>query len=241
MLVLDATLWVPSSQRFCQRGDSVDDRKELAGIFPSQTGGPLAAWLVGVPERRQTAVAGPAVGDHMRARLDARGHERAQTLRGSIGEDLHASSSDTRRFEDLHSHAYKGLLALRASAAKVQSLRCRCRSRRPPRRLAGGLGPGRSAPRAAGAASPTRSHRSRSPSCAAGSTRRCRPCPTRQPDRLEPHMPALRADEAARPTQPVQVVQAVRIGAEPGPQLAGRTRVVHPSARTKLLTHRTST
>jgi len=37
--------------------------------------------------------------------------------------------------------------------------------------------------------------------------------------------------EALRPAQPVQVVQAVRIGDEPRPELTSRPRVVHPRPR----------
>src|SRR5262249_61761328 len=40
-------------------------------------------------------------------------------------------------------------------------------------------------------------------------------------------MPALRADEAAGPPQPLQVVQAVSIGREPGLELSSGSRVVH--------------
>jgi len=40
-------------------------------------------------------------------------------------------------------------------------------------------------------------------------------------------MPAPGADEAARPPQPVQEVQAIGIGREPGLELSGRSRVVH--------------
>jgi hypothetical protein len=39
-------------------------------------------------------------------------------------------------------------------------------------------------------------------------------------------MPALRAGEAVRPTQPVQVVQAVGVGAKPRLELAKRTWIV---------------
>ena len=40
-----------------------------------------------------------------------------------------------------------------------------------------------------------------------------------------------RAAEPGRPAQPLQVVQAVRVGGEPGPELAHRPRVVHPCPR----------
>ena len=46
-------------------------------------------------------------------------------------------------------------------------------------------------------------------------------------------MPAPGADEAARPPQPVQEVQAVGIGREPGLELSGRSRVVHARPRLK--------
>ena len=42
---------------------------------------------------------------------------------------------------------------------------------------------------------------------------------------------ALRADEASGPPQPLQVVQAVRIGAEPGLELAHGPRIVRASMR----------
>ena len=46
------------------------------------------------------------------------------------------------------------------------------------------------------------------------------------PDRPAAGMPAAWADEAVRPAQPLQVVQAVRVGGEPGLHLAGRPRKV---------------
>jgi hypothetical protein len=44
-------------------------------------------------------------------------------------------------------------------------------------------------------------------------------------------VPAPRTHESVRPAQPVQVVQAVGIGTEPRPELPGRPRIVHASAR----------
>jgi hypothetical protein len=52
--------------------------------------------------------------------------------------------------------------------------------------------------------------------------------------------PALRADEAARPPQPVQEVQTVSIGREPGlelPGFPGRSRVVHTRPGPKIAHH----
>src|ERR1035437_2950839 len=46
-----------------------------------------------------------------------------------------------------------------------------------------------------------------------------------------PIVAAARTDEAIRPAQPLQVVQAIRIGPEPGLQLADRCRVVHARTR----------
>ena len=44
-------------------------------------------------------------------------------------------------------------------------------------------------------------------------------------------MATPRTHEATRPAQPLQIVQTVRIGAEPGLELADRPRIVHASTR----------
>src|SRR4051794_16971396 len=46
---------------------------------------------------------------------------------------------------------------------------------------------------------------------------------------------AVRADEPRRPAQPLQVVQAVRIGGEPGQELPGRRRVVQAGHRARTM------
>src|ERR1019366_7586721 len=50
-----------------------------------------------------------------------------------------------------------------------------------------------------------------------------------------PGMPAPRADEALRPPQPVQIIQAVSIGPEPGLELSGGPRVVHARPMLELI------
>ena len=122
-------------------------------------------------------------------------------------------------------------------------------------------GPRRPAPTAADAAWPTRSGRSRSRASASGSAPRSRlTANSQQASRLRvrskivpavtelrpPHpehlkrriaqppatiVAAVRASEASGPSQPLQVVQTVRIGAEPGLELAHGPRIVRASTR----------
>ena len=56
----------------------------------------------------------------------------------------------------------------------------------------------------------------------------CDPAVTQPP---ASRMTAVRANESARPAQPLKVVQAVVVSAEPGKELAGRSRVVRARDR----------
>ncbi len=56
----------------------MDPRQQLTGVLAARAGGPLVARLVGVAERVDTLVAGPAVGNHPCARLYMLSEESAQ-------------------------------------------------------------------------------------------------------------------------------------------------------------------
>jgi hypothetical protein len=81
-------------------------------VLSASASGPPAARLIGVAELVDTAVAGPAVGDHPRARLDVLGEAGVQRGGRPIGQDRHPSSSVPVRLLNLNGHAYNAFLPL---------------------------------------------------------------------------------------------------------------------------------
>src|SRR6266566_9966403 len=76
--VLDRALVGAQQPAFGQGGDPVDPGQQLARIFTAGAGGPLAAPDMGITEPGDPVVAHPAVGDHIRPRLDVAGEEGVQ-------------------------------------------------------------------------------------------------------------------------------------------------------------------
>jgi hypothetical protein len=232
-------------------------------VLSASASGPPAARLIGVAELVDTAVAGPAVGDHPRARLDVLGEAGVQRGGRPIGQDRHPSSSVPVRLLNLNGHAYNAFLPLarpprspgsappmyvsstsavpvsRSRPGRTSTERSRCSiahavayepiSARPlqaQRRhavLARGEQPA--------GLQPHRQRRSSAIEQRPGRHRR----PLAAARALVPpigHPPAAgmataRTHEALGPAQPVQTVEPVLVGPEPGPELPGRTRIMH--------------
>jgi hypothetical protein len=112
MRLVDRALMGAQKPPLGQRRDAVNTGKELPGILPAGSSGPLAARFVCVAEHVDAAVALPAVGDDPRTRLDLPGDERVQRGGGAIAQGRHPGPAVSSRFLDLHSDASQGLLAL---------------------------------------------------------------------------------------------------------------------------------
>ena len=96
--LVDRTLMRAQQPPLDQRRRAVDSGEQLTGVLSAGASGPLAARLIGVAELVDTAVAGPAVGDHSRARLDVLGDEGVQRGGRPIGQDGYPGSPEPARF-----------------------------------------------------------------------------------------------------------------------------------------------